>query len=65
MKEFFKGYNDMCVKPQLQWLKKHWKGYTLICVGAFTVPFLVAKVVNEIQERNLVKNITQENKTES
>ena len=31
MKEFVKDYVDLC-KHSNQWMKKHWKGYTLLCV---------------------------------
>lgn len=30
MKEFVKDYVDLC-KHSTQWMKKHWKGYTLLC----------------------------------
>lgn len=30
MKEFVKDYVDLC-KHSSQWMKKHWKGYTLLC----------------------------------
>ncbi len=32
MKAFFEDYGNMIMKPQTKWLKKHWKGYLLICV---------------------------------
>lgn len=30
MKEFFKDYMEMCIKPNRMWMKKHWKGYVLM-----------------------------------
>lgn len=32
MKEFFKDYKEMCIDPQNKWMKKHWKGYILMCL---------------------------------
>ena len=65
MKRFFKDYKEMCVKPQLQWIKKHWKGYTLMCIGAFAIRVLVTKVMGKIQEKNFEKMYAQEEKNES
>lgn len=32
MKSFWVDYKDMCIVPQWGWLKKHWKGYTVLCI---------------------------------
>lgn len=45
MKDFFKDYNEMCVKPQKAWLKKHWKGYILVLIaswfGGYTIGWTI------------------------
>lgn len=35
-----KDYNDMIMKPSWRWLKKHWKGYLVLLVIIYAVPYL-------------------------
>lgn len=39
MKTFWKDYIEMCIKPQNNWIKKHWKGYVLYCIASVVGTF--------------------------
>lgn len=58
MKNFFKDYNDMCIKPQLGWMKKHWKGYTLMLLGSYAAGYAIGKAIeNKDEIEDKVKSI--------
>lgn len=40
--EFWSDYNEMVLKNSDRWLKKHWKGYTVLCIVSFFIPFIVS-----------------------
>ena len=57
-KTFWKDYNDMCVKPQCEWMKKHWKGYSLVLIGSFVGGYAVGYVIDNKDEiEDKVKSI--------
>ena len=37
LNEFVTDYKEMVLKPNNEWLKKHWKGYTVFCAAIFVV----------------------------
>ena len=39
MKEFWKDYVDLC-KHSCRWMKKHWKGYILVCIIIYALTFI-------------------------
>lgn len=49
-KTFWKDYNDMCIKPQTEWMKKHWRGYILMLVGSYAAGYTVGKVIENKDE---------------
>lgn len=54
MKEFWKDYNDMCIKPSMKWLAKHWKGYILMLITAFPLGYAIGYCVmnkDDIKDR--------------
>ena len=57
MKEFFKSYGDLC-KTNLNWTKEHWKGYTLICVLAFAIPFCGLYIYNKLDDHKSTKELS-------
>lgn len=57
-KTFWKDYSDMCVEPQMKWLKKHWKGYVLMIAGSFVGGYAVGYVIDNKDEiKDKVKGI--------
>lgn len=38
MKTALKDYKEMIWKPSWKWLKKHWKGYSVLLVICMVVP---------------------------
>lgn len=55
---FWKDYKDMCIKPQLSWMKKHWKGYTLVLLGSYAGGYLIGKAIeNKDEIEDKVKSI--------
>lgn len=53
MKGFFKDYLDLC-KHSCRWLKKHWKGYTVLCTllcGAEVAWFYRESIKDKINEK--------------
>lgn len=52
MKEFVKDYVELC-KHSNQWMKKHWKGYTLLClltVGGEFAYFYKDEIKDKIED---------------
>lgn len=57
MKEFIKDYVEL-QKHSNQWLKKHWKGYTLLCalvIGGEMVYFYKDEIKYKIEHRKALK----------
>lgn len=53
MKEFVKDYVEL-QKHSNQWLKKHWKGYTLLCtllIGGELAYFYKDEIKDKIESR--------------
>ena len=46
-KTFWGDYNNMCLKPQMKWMKKHWKGYILMLVASFSVGYTIGVVLEK------------------
>ena len=44
-------------KESFKWIRKHWKGYSVVLVIAFFLPWIVTKTVDYISERRYRKNI--------
>lgn len=44
-------------KESFKWIKKHWKGYSVVLVAAFFLPWIGVKTVDYISERRYRKNI--------
>ena len=40
MMKALKEYNEMVMRPSWKWLKKHWKGYSVLLVISMIVPYL-------------------------
>lgn len=62
-KEFWIDYKEMVVKPQNDWLKKHWKGYTVFCAVMFvagavgTIAYF--KINDKIEEKRYKKRLEE------
>lgn len=67
-KEFWTDYKEMVVKPQNDWLKKHWKVYTVLCVAAFVTPAVgtiaYVKIKDKIEEKRYKKRLEETYGTE-
>ena len=59
-KEFWRSYWDLCM-AQMQWTKKHWKGYCLMFIVLWVIvfaPFYIwAKVQEKKDAEELAKNL--------
>lgn len=44
-------------KEQFKWIRRHWKGYSVILVAAFFLPWIVMGTVNYISDRRYRKII--------
>lgn len=44
-------------KEQFKWIRRHWKGYSVILVAAFFLPWIVMKTVDYISDRRYRKII--------
>ena len=44
-------------KESFKWIRRHWKGYSVVLVIAFFLPWIVTKTVDYISERRYRKNI--------
>ncbi len=40
MMRALKEYNEMVMRPSWKWLKKHWKGYSVLLVISMIAPYL-------------------------
>lgn len=40
MMRALKDYNEMVWRPSWKWMKKHWKGYSVLLVISMIVPYL-------------------------
>lgn len=40
-----------------KWIRKHWKGYSVVLIIAFFLPWIVMKTVDYISDRRYRKNI--------
>ena len=40
MMRALKEYNEMVMRPSWKWLKKHWKGYSVLLAISMIVPYL-------------------------
>ena len=40
MMKVLKEYNEMVMRPSWKWLKKHWKGYSVLLAISMIVPYL-------------------------
>lgn len=40
MMSVLRDYRTMVVRPQLSWIKKHWKGYTIFLIIVFIASFV-------------------------
>lgn len=67
-KEFWTDYNEMVIKPQNEWLKKHWKGYTVFYAVTFvagavgTLAYL--KIKDKIEEKRYKRHLEETYETE-
>ena len=49
-KEFWMDYWELC-KESMNWLKKHWLGYIILCIVIFAISFIPAYLnCREIQK---------------
>ena len=44
-------------KESFKWIRKHWKGYSVVLVIVFFLPWIGMKTVDYISERRYRKNI--------
>lgn len=44
-------------KESFKWIRKHWKGYSVVLVAAFFLPWIVMGTVDYISERKAKKII--------
>lgn len=58
-KEFWSDYNEMALKNGNKWLKKHWKGYIVLCLVAFFVPYAITRFVNRSKRRREIKEFLE------
>ena len=52
-KTFWKDYDDMCVKPQMKWMKLHWKGYILTLIAFFAGGYAIRKAYENKEAKDL------------
>ena len=62
-KEFWIDYKEMVIKPQNDWLKKHWKVYTVLCAATFVTPAVgtiaYIKIKDKIEEKRYKKRLEE------
>ena len=55
MKKAFEDYKEMIIKkPQVKWIKIHWKGWMLIMIISACIPYIVYygnDIVNSIKTK--------------
>lgn len=44
-------------KESFKWIRRHWKGYSVMYVVAFFLPWIVTKIIDYISERKYRKII--------
>lgn len=44
-------------KESFKWLRRHWKGYSVVLVAGFFLPTIVCKTIDYISERKAKKII--------
>ena len=44
-------------KESFKWIRRHWKRYSVMCVVAFFLPWIVTKIIDYISERKYRKII--------
>lgn len=44
-------------KESFKWLRRHWKGYSVVLVAGFFLPTIVCKTIDYISERKYRKII--------
>lgn len=60
---FWRDYNDMCVEPQSNWLKLHWKGYILMLIGSYATGYGIGWTIDKIAEAKHKKEYEELYKT--
>lgn len=60
MKEFLKDYNEMLVKPQFSFMKKHWKGYCLFTAACGVGSYLLGKHLGRLAGEHLAIMLASE-----
>lgn len=46
-------YKVLC-KESMTWMKKHWKGYAVICIAAFALPIIYEQTKYKINSKRLL-----------
>lgn len=63
LKEFVTDYNEMVLKPSEEWTKKHWKGYSVLCVATFITSAvgtaLYIKIKDKKESERYIKNLNE------
>lgn len=57
MKSFFKDYWELC-KESGKWMKKHWKGYLVLCFSVSLI-YLAPYIVELIKEKRLENDFSE------
>lgn len=57
MKSFFKDYRELC-KESDKWMKKHWKGYLVLC-SIVSLIYLAPYIVELIKEKRLENDFSE------
>ena len=55
IRTFFEDYNEMCIKPQAKWLKKHWKGYLVVLAASYAGGYAIGWGMQKIEQKKLEK----------
>lgn len=51
--EAWTDYKVLC-KESMTWMKKHWKGYAVICISAFALPIIYEQTKYKINSKRLL-----------
>lgn len=51
LKEFSTDYNEMVLKPSIEWIKKHRKGYSVFCAAIFIISEAAALAYIKIKDK--------------
>lgn len=57
MKSFFKDYWELCEESN-KWMKKHWKGYRVLCF-IISLIYLAPYIVELIKEKRLENDFSE------